>query len=255
MNPRPALRPTTLSPPGGLLRPAPRPPLRLDTTLIETSRRPLVARFLTGASVAFLTHVLVIAAIVYATVDARRGVSTVRVDTTMVYLDAPRPAPSPPVAAPALEVPLQGFQTVSVPTLVPADIPRIDLAEHFDPRDFSGKGVEGGRATGAALAGNEVYTEATVDEQPELLATAPPPYPALLKEAGIQGRVIVEAIVDTTGHAEPASIKVLRSSNIGFERPVIRWIQDVLFRPARRGGRPVRVVVNLPVDFSLTSGD
>ena len=245
MRPR-SLQPTIYRP--GLPRP------ELHPTLIETDRRSPKARVLTGGLIALAIHAVVIAGLVHAARGAGIGHSAVQVDTSMVFLDAPRSQPAA-VEPPALPAAPRGFQSVAIPAVVPAELPKVDLQEHFDPKDFTGKGVEDGRAAGALADGSTVYTEAAVDELPHLLAAAPPTYPPILREAGIQGRVLVQAIVDTAGHAEPGSIRILRSPNIGFERPVMRWLSEALFRPARRGGKPVRVVVNLPVDFSLDRSD
>jgi len=53
------------------------------------------------------------------------------------------------------------------------------------------------------VSGNEVYAEGLVEERPALLSAPAPVYPALLKQAGIQGRVILPAVIDTTGGLSP----------------------------------------------------
>jgi protein TonB len=217
--------------------------------LIESDRK--VGRTLFGGSVpSLLVHALVIGGAVFATLCARERTSAVAVDTSLVFLAPPpeRQAPPPP---PALTVPLKGFQTISVPTLVPTVIPPVALQEHFDPKDFTGRGVEGGRASGLEMGADHVYEASAVDEQPQLLAAPPPTYPALLREAGITGRVMLQAVIDTTGRVDPATVKVLHSPNPGFEIPSRQWILKALFRPARLGGRLVRVLVNLPLDYSI----
>ena len=55
------------------------------------------------------------------------------------------------------------------PTDIPKDIPPIDLNEKpFDPKDFTGKGVEGGIATGVVggvgPVTGEVFLEAQLDD-------------------------------------------------------------------------------------------
>jgi TonB family protein len=199
-------------------------------------------------AVSLALHAAVIFGAIGATLKVARRDAAARADTTVVFLEPPRPAvPPPPVQ---LDVPLQGFQTVVVPAVIPADIPPINLQQHFDPRDFSGIGVEGGHANGSVPPQDEVYTEAVVDEKPLLLSAPPPPYPALLSEAGIQGRVVLQAVVDTTGRLEPGSLKILQTPNPGFNTPVKQWALKALFRPAMRQGRAVRVYVNLPLDYS-----
>jgi len=98
----------------------------------------------------------------------------------------------------------------------------------------------------------EVFLESGVDERPEVLSGPSVEYPDLLRQAGIQGRVIVQAIIDTTGRAEPASVKVIQSPNPGFDLAAKTAVLKALFRPARVHGRAVRVLVNIPYDFKLS---
>lgn len=95
------------------------------------------------------------------------------------------------------------------------------------------------------------YVTATVDEAPELLSAPPPVYPELLRQAGVEGTVLVEAVVDTTGRVEARSLTVVSSPNPGFDRGAEECVRQALFRPARVEGRAVRVLVRLPVRFQL----
>src|SRR2546425_12980916 len=117
---------------------------------------------------------------------------TVKMDTTMVLL-TPQQQSRPELQPAQLDVPVRGFQTVVVPPEIPTDIPPVDLHQRFDPKDYSGAGVEGGRANGVVPDDNPVYVEAAVEQRPELLS-GPPPYPELLRGAGIRGRVVGQAI-------------------------------------------------------------
>ncbi len=200
--------------------------------------------------------------LVFAAVKATQGVAeTVKnrpVDTTMVFLKPPPPAPPPP---PPPEVvvtnpPPKGFQTVVAPTDIPKDIPPIDIKQKaFDPKDFTGKGVEGGVATGVVGGSGpvdvkaQVFTEAELDDPVQPISQPTPRYPPVMQSAGIAGRVELEYIVDTTGHLEPPSLKVLKSSHQAFEEPAKEVIQKSVFKPARFRGRPVRQLVHQAVSF------
>lgn len=216
--------------------------------LIE-SQRTRDGKGVLGGLVSLVFHTTVITGLVYATLSARRSDSRIQFDTTLVMVaPAERQAPPP---QPTLDPPLKGFQNIVVPDVIPTAIPHIDLQEHFNPKDYSGVGVEGGTAGGLAPGADEVFSETVVDEVPMLLAAPAPEYPSLLRQAGITGRVVLQAIVDTTGRAEPSSIKVVESPNVGFERASRQWMLKALFRPARLRGRPVRVYVHLPLDFTI----
>jgi periplasmic protein TonB len=219
--------------------------------LRESTRR-ADRRVLRLGVVSLGVHTALILCGVYAIRSAGRNAATVLADTTVVFLESPQLAPQlHPVA---LDVPLKGFQTIVTPPQIPTSIPLVDLQQHFDPKDYSGTGVEGGVANGAAPTDSHVYTAAGVEEGPALLSP-PPVYPEMLRRAGIQGRVLLQAIVDTAGRLEPNSVKILKSSSPGFDLPTRRWALEARFRPARLQGRAVRILVNLPFDFSLsTSG-
>jgi TonB family protein len=207
-------------------------------------------------AVVLAAHVVVIALVMQATARAASAVGTVRVDTAMVFLArAPRHVAEPLAAS----LPVKGFQTITVPRFVPSSIPPVNLSVRFDPRDYSGIGVEGGRGTGvvggalprSVLTLARTYSEASVDEPPELLpGVPPPPYPTEMHLAGIEGQVVLQAVVDTVGRIEPNSILIVKSSNLGFDTTVREWALEARFRPGRLQGRPVRVRINLPINFS-----
>ncbi|HEV2751059.1 MAG TPA: energy transducer TonB, partial [Gemmatimonadales bacterium] len=97
----------------------------------------------------------------------------------------------------------------------------------------------------------EIFMEALVDEKPAMLSSPTLQFPELLRQAGISGRVLVQAIVDTLGRVEPNSVKVLQSPNPGFDQSARNYALNALFRPARMHGRAVRVLIQIPIDFRL----
>ena len=219
-------------------------------SLLDFRRRTGSKGLLRVGLTSLMIHTAMIGGVVYATLHAAPGDTRVRLDTTVVLMapqDQQKSAEPSPVQ---LSDALKGFQTVAVPAQIPTDIPPVDLQQRFDPKDYSGSGIEGGRSSGVVTSGNEVYAEALVEERPSLLSAPPPVYPPLLKQAGIQGRVILRAVVDTTGRVEPASVRIMKSPNPAFDQPTKDWVLKALFRPARLHGRGVRVfntvLVRLP---------
>jgi len=219
--------------------------------LIESKRTKNRKRAFGLNAVSLIGHTLVIAAAVYATLNAGQTDNSVKVDTALVFVDQPKQDKPPEQQPVQLDVPLKGFQTVVAPTDIPTNIPPINLQEHFDPKDYSGTGVEGGIGTGIVPSSDQVFMESVVEERPEVLSGPALNYPDLLRQAGVQGRVLVQAIIDTSGRAEPPSVKVIQSPNPGFDQPAKNYVLRALFRPARVHGRAVRVLVNLPIDFKI----
>src|SRR5207245_4882655 len=110
------------------------------------------------------------AAAVSAQRNAGQTAHSVKIDTAMVYLDQQQQQKPPEQQPVQLDVPLKGFQTVVAPDVIPTNIPPVNLQEKFDPKDYSGTGVEGGIGTGMVPTGNEVFMEAIVEEKPSELS-------------------------------------------------------------------------------------
>src|SRR6266496_6059887 len=114
--------------------------------------------------------------------------------------------------------------------------------------------AEPARAAPADIELRQVLTESVIDERPDFLSGPQLVYPELLRRAGVEGRVLLQAIIDTMGRAEPASVKIISSPNPGFDESAKQWILRTLFRPGRLHGRAVRVLINLPCDFKIHGG-
>ena len=220
--------------------------------LIESKRKTQKGRFMGVGFVSVTLHTAIIGGAVYATLSANTGDNKAKVDTTVVFLQQQQQKQPDQPPPPTIDVPLKGFQTVVAITDIPKNIPPVNLQEHFDPKDFSGAGVEGGLATGVTPNTDQVFSADVVQEKPEVLSGPPSQYPELLRQAGIQGVVMVQAIVDTSGRVEPNSIKIVSSPNPGFDTPAKNQVLKTLFRPARVYGHAVRVLIQLPINFSLT---
>ncbi|HKA60105.1 MAG TPA: TonB family protein [Gemmatimonadales bacterium] len=220
--------------------------------LIESSRKTDKKGAFGLGFVSLVGHSLIVLGAVVATLTAGQKSDEQTIDTAMVFLnqeEQKKPEETPP---PIVDVPqLKGFQTIVAPTDIPTNIPPINLQQQFDPKDYTGTGVEGGVGTGIVPSSDQVFMESVVEERPELLTRPPLQYPDLLRQAGVQGRVLVQAIIDTLGRAEPASVKVIQSPNPGFDQPAKNLVLKSLFRPARVHGRAVRVLINLPIDFTI----
>ena len=101
------------------------------------------------------------------------------------------------------------------------------------------------------MAMNDLEIEAVVDEKPERINTLTPDYPDLLRQAGIEGTVVVEVIIDTTGNAEPSSLRIVQSTNKAFEMSARDAVLKSKYRPGRVRGQAVRVLVQVPISFSI----
>ena len=215
-----------------------------------------------------LVHGLIIVGAVKATQGVAETIKNRPVDTTMVFLKPPEPPKPPPEQPPpdvvvAANPPPKGFQTVVAPTDIPKDIPPIDLNEKpFDPKDFTGKGVAGGIAKGVVggtpqpVNSDQPYFEFQVEKQvaPYPGNTAPR-YPDMLRSANVEGEVLAQFVVDTTGRAEMNTFKVIKSTHDLFTNAVKASLPNMKFYPAEVGGKHVKQLVQMPFQFNLTKGE
>lgn len=79
-------------------------------------------------------------------------------------------------------------------------------------------------------------------------------YPEAAKEAGMQGRVTVQFVVNKDGSISGA--KVLRSVEPDFDAEAIRLVNAMpKWKPGMQGGKPVSVKFTVPVKFMLDEGN
>lgn len=231
-----------------------------DNLVVSNPRKKKVGERLPSALLSLVLHTGLIYWAITATMIGDTGEGDAPADTTLVFLqeeqeEEPEPEPEQPIAR--LNPPPMGFQIMTAPIVIPTEIPPIDLNQRFDPRDFSGVGIEGGIFEGVVggtgpVDLNQMFVEAMVDERPENISCPPLNYPELLRQAGIEGTVLIQAVIDTTGHVEPGSIQILSSDHAQFERPARSLLQRCIYRPGRIRGRPVRVLVQQPITFTIT---
>ncbi len=113
-------------------------------------------------------------------------------------------------------------------------------------------GVAGGKVGGRLGGrGDTVWTVDQVAVPPQVVQAVTPRYPAIARARGVEGVVVVEAVVDRRGTVEANALEVVQSVPLLDEAAVDafrRW----RFRPGRDDrGNPVRVVVRQPIRFRL----
>jgi TonB family protein len=78
-----------------------------------------------------------------------------------------------------------------------------------------------------------------------------PRFPDRLKQAGVEGEVLVMYVVDTTGMADVTTFKVLKSTHELFSQAVLDALPTMRFTPALVGGRKVKQLVQQPFTFAI----
>ncbi len=226
--------------------------------LIETKpKKPKTAK---GMAISVVVHAALIGGAVIGTLQAKEAFEKPReekVDFIDMKKDEPPPEKpnEPPPEIIAAPPPPKGFQVLTAPIKIPDVLPEIDLSKKVtDADDFSGKGVIGGIAKGVGNGpADQTYFEFQVEKQVSgVPGTVNLRYPDMLRSANVEGEVLVQFVVDTTGRADLSQFKVLKSSHDLFTNSVRNALSQMRFYPAEIGGRKVKQLVQQPFNFTLT---
>jgi TonB family protein len=100
--------------------------------------------------------------------------------------------------------------------------------------------------------GGAVFVETEVDHPVERdPSSAAPQYPPFLEQQRIEGAVVVQYVVDTTGSADSATLVVNETTNPAFAESVRAALPRMRFQPAEFKGRRVRQLVRQEFKFVI----
>jgi periplasmic protein TonB len=112
----------------------------------------------------------------------------------------------------------------------------------------SGSGGQGTGTGGGTGDGSQLYT--TVEHPPVPVSRVLPAYPSAARSQGLEGEVVLRAIVDRRGDVEPDIVVV--ESIPSLDPAAIEALRQWRFEPGRDAdNRPVRVVIEVPLRFRL----
>lgn len=226
-------------------------------TLLESRRRS--GRTIGGTATSVLIHAALITCAVYVTAQAKE----------MPTYDPPeKPIPLFPPSEPAPEThtphPSRTGAGAPGPTTVPRlPLPPIEIPDSLPAIDStpdpsrgafpdSARAAEPGvGGSGARGSGDGAPWIASQVDRPAMARTGNPSprYPAMLERSGVEGEVVAQFVVDTTGRAEMATFEILKASNALFAAALRDAVARWRFLPAEAGGRRVRQLVEVPVRF------
>jgi TonB family protein len=87
-----------------------------------------------------------------------------------------------------------------------------------------------------------------VEELPEAIVKVPPEYPAEARKMGVDGTVMVQALVDRSGNI--SDTRVIKSIPL-LDNAAVAAVRQWKFKPAMSKGNPVAVWVAVPIRFTL----
>jgi protein TonB len=180
------------------------------------------------------------------------------------YIKAVVPSPPPPPRPPTA---VSTVDTRIAPIVAPADIapeqPKSSSRDDIDGLITNGPDI----ASGPPLLGPLGVSEAVAPPAPPPVPPTPkllriggnireprkilhvaPIYPDIARHAGVQGAVILEAILDATGRVE--SVRVLGSQPL-LDDAAVRAVRQWRYTPTELNGVPVPVLMTITVRFSL----
>jgi protein TonB len=230
-------------------------------TLIES--RAVTPRRTGGSIASILIHSAIITGGVIATAKDIVTMPTPDHDTTFVpYVRTVQPPPQAPRSVTVSSASIASTPIIlrlNVPTIVPVGIPPIDLTAAATPAEFRSGPVGTTGILCERDCGGPIATDAdgrqlwgANDLMMRLLEDpVPPRYPEVLRRAGVEGDVVVQFVVDTTGRIDMSAIQVMRSTHDAFTAAVRETLAKLRFAPATTGERKIRALAVMPFHFTL----
>src|SRR5215831_6720042 len=96
--------------------------------------------------------------------------------------------------------------------------------------------------TGVYRVGNGVTA-------PTIISKVDPEYTEPARAAKVQGTVVLEAIISEDGI--PHVMKVVQSAGYGLDESATKALEKWQFHPALKEGKPVKVLLNVDVNFNI----
>ena len=205
-------------------------------------------------------HSVVVALLVIAPLMATGALPLLR-DATVYVPVKPPELPQPPVVRHA-SPDRPAARPTAAPIVEPTAItPEVPLQPGFEKEGLVIESIVGG----AQLDGTAVVTpppavvEAAAPPKvvrpggeirtPERITYVAPAYPPIALSARMQGMVIVEATIDTTGRVQNA--RVLRSDSPLFVDAALSAVRQWTYTPTLLNGVPVSVLMTVTVQFRM----
>jgi protein TonB len=145
-----------------------------------------------------------------------------------------RPQPKPVVAPPIVTAPSEAPSQFIAPPPPPVSLPPIEAAPPPPPAP-------------AAVAEPPVIPPRF---NAAYLQNPVPPYPALARRRGEQGKVLMRVLVNAQGLADKVELRT-SSGFARLDQTALETVKQWKFIPARQGDSPVAAWVLVPISFSL----
>lgn len=211
-----------------------------------------------GMASSVVVHAVVIGLAVYGTATAKVVVHRATPTGITVFHEPPVPPgphPRQRTSRPRCELcpPAPIVQRpLTLPTInTKVEVPPLSWDSLVGTPDSWGTGHDAGPEPVTPEPGEDgVFHTVDVMAVPDARNPAPV-YPAMLRDAGVDGSISARFVVDSTGRVAAASIAFLGGGNALFEQSVRRALEAARFSPALVNGRAVRVLMAQTFEFRL----
>src|SRR6185436_9184772 len=234
-------------------------------------------RRLAPLPVAIGLHLVVLAALLLVQIWSVPAVADPELVTAFNgVIEVMLPPPPPPPAGPtrpttpttAPTTPVQP-DTQNIPDTPPANPTPEATVEGsvFGSQNGVDGGIDGGvdngdpnsRNLGGSIGGsvpfappeprNEIVRYNGTMTRPVQLSGRQPRYTELARRAGIQGVVVLEAVIDKQGRV--SDVRILKKLHSSLDAEAMAAVKEWTFEPARQGDRPVAVYYTLTINFQI----
>ena len=248
-----------------------------ENSLIDLEEKKHPRRRWAPLPVAIGLHVFVLAALLLVQIWTVPAVADPELVTAFNgVIEVMLPPPPPPPAGPtrpttpttAPTTPVQP-DTQNIPDTLPDPAPEATTTSTspFGSTNGVDGGIDGGvdggdpnsRNLGGGIGGivpvappeprNEIVRYDGTITRPVQLSGRQPRYTELARRAGIQGVVILEAVIDKQGRV--SNVRILKSLHSTLDAEAMAAVKDWTFEPARQGDRPVSVYYTLTINFQI----
>ena len=267
------------------------PPLVLESQPVPVSDPMAVKRDPTSTAIATIFHVVVIGLLLYLAAKTGIKFAAPVKPVTTVALDAPTPpappkakimgggggqkGPAPvskgsppkfspvqitPPKAPVIQPKLALEPTIDVdpklkmqnkmPDIGMANAPNVGVS--MGNGNGNGLGSGNGNGLGPGSGGNTGGGVRQVGggvSAPTLVYKVEAEFSEEARKAKVSGNVVVGLVVDEKGNA--TRVHVVRGLGMGLDEKAIEAVRQFRFKPAMENGKPVKVEVNVEVNFQI----
>jgi protein TonB len=175
--------------------------------------------------------------------------------------EAPKPVVEEPQEEPEFTAPIEPETPTEVAELRPEETVTADeqfgseFGSDFGVPEGMEEGVEGGvvggipgGVLGGVLGGTGTGPVMDYDSPPKAIKITRPQYPQEAFVKKVEGTVIVEILIDSTGRVVRA--RVIQSVPM-LDAAALQTVYQWVFQPAVKHGRPVPTIAHAPVAFRI----